>query len=107
MALHEAVTDAVKWAIDGDGGRAKVLANLAVELARETKADHTVADKPPPVAPLAKELRATMEDLEGLRDSDDASASLSLVLSTPIWYAAQPEAADTRPARRKGQRQSG
>lgn len=107
MALHEAVTDAVKWAIDGDDGRAKVLANLAVELAREIEADHSMADKPPPVAPLAKELRATMEDLEGLRDSDDASASLSLVLSTPVWIAAEPESSDARPARRKGQRQSG
>lgn len=102
MALLEAVTDAVKWALDGADGQAKVLANLATELAREIEADHSMSDKPPPVAPLAKELRATMQDLEGLRDSDDASTSLSLVLSTPVWDDAQSEAADARPARRKG-----
>lgn len=89
MSLRAAVDDAVAWAI-GRGGRAEALAELALSVAREIEAVEQVErEKPPPVAQLAKELRATLEDLEGLRDSDDAEASLGTVLSSPVWDASQ------------------
>jgi hypothetical protein len=84
-----AVQDAVEWAL-GKGGRATALAELALSVAREIEAvEGAERDKPPPVAQLAKELRATLEDLEGLRDSDDAEASLGVVLSSPVWDSAE------------------
>ncbi len=89
MALEDAVQGAVQWALEPDAKpRTTALAELAVSLAKEIATGGT-SEKPPPVAQLAKELRATLEDLEGLRDGDDAEASLGVVLSSPIWDTAQ------------------
>ena len=105
MSLCEAVESAVSWAL-GDGGRRGALAALALNLAAELEAGG-VSDKPPPTAQLAKELRATLEDLEGLRDGDDAAASLGVVLSTPVWDAKGSGSGDVGSARRKDLRESG
>ena len=83
--MKESVRAAVHWALDATG-RANALAELALTLADELGAE-SLSDKPAPTAQLSKELRATLEELEGLRDSDDAGASLGVVLSTPIWNA--------------------
>lgn len=104
--LLDAVTAAVSWARDGEGQSA-ALAELAIALAKEIEADRSFLEHPPPVAPVAKELRATLGDLEGLRDGNDADASLGTLLSSPVWDAAQSGPGHARAARRKDQRKSG
>lgn len=100
VELAEAVEEAVSWAFESESSHAAALAALATSLATEISNPPT-GDKPPPTAALAKELRATLEDLEGLRDGDDADASLGLVLSSPVWDASKSGPANARPARRK------
>jgi hypothetical protein len=85
VGLIQAVESAVSWAVGGDG-HASALAELALTLASELMAEGA-SDKPAPTAQLSKELRATLEELEGLRDGDDAGASLGAVLSSPVWDA--------------------
>lgn len=114
--LVAAVDGATQWAIDGDPGRAQALAHLARELARYVVGP-AMDDAPaeslkellakkattsPPTAALAKELRATLEDLEGLRDGDDAQGQLVSGLSTPVLHGAGSQPTDIRTARRKG-----
>ena len=65
MSLKAAVEKAVEWAEADDASA------------------HAAA-----LAELAKELRATLEELEAMRDGDDAQASIGVVLSTPVWDAA-------------------
>jgi hypothetical protein len=103
--LVDAVTSAVSWA-DGDDGRPGALAALALQLANELVGESD-REKPAPTAQLSKELRATLDELEELRDSDDAQASLGTVLSSPVWDATQPGPTDAGSARRKGGRKSG
>lgn len=93
------------WALETTG-RANALAELAIQLSKELTGEMD-RDKPAPTAQLAKELRATLDDLEGLRDSNDAEASLGTVLSSPVWDASQSGPADVGSARRKGGRKSG
>lgn len=90
MSLKAAVGKAVEWAeADDASAHAAALAELAKSLAGEIEhAPDVVLEKPPPYAQLAKELRATLEELEAMRDGDDAQASIGVVLSTPVWDAA-------------------
>lgn len=103
--MVESVGDAVGWALEAPG-RANALAELALTLAAELVGEQS-GDKPAPTAQLAKELRATLDDLEGLRDGDDAQASLGTVLSSPVWDATKPGSSDVGSSRRKGGRKSG
>jgi hypothetical protein len=80
VSLAESVAAATEWTL-GAEGRAAALGQLARSLAVSLEsADGQTAQ-------LAKELRATLEDLEKLRDGNDAEADLGVVLSTPVWDA--------------------
>ena len=105
--LQNSVSEAVAWAADSGDRRAAALAALAVTLADELVDPNVDEHKAPPTAQLAKELRATLADLEALRDGDDAEASLGVVLSSPVWDDARSKPADAGSARRKGGRKSG
>lgn len=86
-SIRAAVDSATEWA---DSGVNLALRELALTLAGEIDgAAGSSADKPPPVAQLAKELRATLEQLEDMRDGNDAGADLGVVLSSPVWDGAQ------------------
>lgn len=101
MDLESAVHDAVEWAFEGESLHAAALAALAESLARDIANPVVMKAGTPPAAALSKELRATLEDLEGLRDGDDADASLGLVLSSPVWDAEKPGEAKPRSSRRQ------
>ena len=100
-ALLAAVNDATEWAVVGGPGRANALGELARQLARDIT-DPPVADgkSAPPTAAMAKELRATLEDLEGLRDTSTAEESLGKLLSIP-------DLADQVPAKVRNTKKSG
>ena len=68
MDLEQAVSEAVKWADDATDLRAPALAALAESLAHDIANPVVMKAGTPPTAALAKELRATLEELEGLRD---------------------------------------
>lgn len=91
--LVTAVDAATAWATDGT---ASALAQLCRRLAREIDATGDT-----PTAALAKELRATLETLEAMRDSDDAGADLAVILSTPVRDGQESQQGNARPARRK------
>lgn len=83
--LVAAVAEATEWALVAKSGRAQALAQLARTLAKDIATPPVTDGKSaPPTAALAKELRATLEDLEGLRDGDDAQGQLVSGLSTPV-----------------------
>lgn len=109
--LEEAVIGATQWAVDGAAGQAQALAHLARQLAREITGPST--DEPleslnellakakgsSQTAALAKELRATLVDLEALRDNKDADAGIAAGMSTPVWDTPEsgpPDAGTTR-----------
>ena len=114
--LVEAVESAVAWVEDTGSGHAKALAALACELARDIvgpplddgpaeSLKELLAKKAtnaPPTAALAKELRATLEDLEGLRDGDTAGADLGAQMSTPVFHTPQSGPADAGAERGQG-----
>ena len=94
--LVTAVDAATAWAIaqpkargTAPPPRATAHAELARFTARQIVDPDLGADgKPPALAPLLKELRATLETLETMRDGDDGTKHLAAVLSAPVRYSA-------------------
>ena len=101
MALTTVATEAVAWATVSESGRAKALAELAIKLAGEITRTPVGEESSPPIAALSKELRATLADLEALRDGTAAETSLGVVLSAPVWDTEKPRPAKPRATRRK------
>jgi len=102
MKLVTAVTKAVAWTTKSKSGRAKALGQLAIDLATEMGRPAKKDIPPPPIAALAKELRATLTEIEGLSDGDETQASLAAVLSAPVWDSEKPKPAKPRTTRSKG-----
>lgn len=101
MPLSDVVETTVAWAIAEGSPHAKSLAQLAIDLATEITRPATKYVGAPPVAALSKELRATLADLEALRDGTAAETSLGVVLSAPVWDTEKPRPAKPRATRRK------